>query len=85
MQAADVRLELMKVLIPAASRHGLTSGETLRTCAQFENYVLGLIPSEETPTSPPRKTLTRPERITDVKIPGFMTPPSGGQVETKPR
>lgn len=81
----QVRLDLLKVLIPVASRHGLTSDELVKTCTQLENYVIGLQPSEETPTSPPRKTLIRPERTTDVKVPGFLTPPSGGQVETKPR
>ncbi len=66
MQADEVRLRLMEVLIPAASKHGIF-GETqlvINTCTQLENYVLRLPPAEEVPTSATRKTLSRPEKTT---------------------
>ena len=71
MQAADVRLELVKVMIPVASRHGLTSGEIVTTCTQLEKYVLGLPSVGEAPTPTPRKTLTRP--VKDNQVPSFLS------------
>ncbi len=66
MQVDEVRLRLMEVLIPAASKHGVF-GETqlvINTCTQLENYVLGLQPAGEVPTPATRKTLSRPEKTT---------------------
>ena len=60
MSEPDVRLELLKVLIPIASRHGLTNGEIVSTCTQLEKYVLGSQPVGEMPTPASRKTLTKP-------------------------
>lgn len=80
MQADEVRLRLMEVLIPAASKHGVF-GETqtiVNTCTQLENYVLGLQPAEEVPTPATRKTLSRPVRTTETRIPGFLDPTRGG-------
>ena len=71
MQEADVRLELVKVVVPAASRHGLTSGEIVTTCAQLEKYVLGLPSVGDAPTPTPRKTLTRP--VKDNQVPSFLS------------
>lgn len=67
-----VRLELVKALIPVASRHGLTSGEIVSTCTQLEKYVLGLPSVGEVPTPTPRKTLTKPQR--DNSVPSFLSP-----------
>ena len=80
MQADEVRLRLMEVLIPAASKHGVF-GETqlvINTCTQLEKYVLGLPPAEEVPTPATRKTLSRPVRTTETQIPGFLDPTRGG-------
>ena len=71
MQEADVRLELVKVMIPVASRHGLTSAELVESCAQLEKYVLGLSSVGEAPTPTPRKTLTRP--VKDNQVPSFLS------------
>lgn len=71
MEPAEVRLELLKVLIPNASRHGLTGTEIVGTCTLLEKYVLGSVPSEGTPASPPRKTLTRP--VKDNQVPDFLS------------
>ena len=67
----DVRLELVKAMIPLASRHGLTSGEIVTTCTQLEKYVLGLSSVGEAPTPTPRKTLTRP--VKDNPVPDFLS------------
>lgn len=49
-----VRLELLKVLLPAASRAGLTDPrEIVQSAGTLEKYVLGLSqPGEKTPDSP---------------------------------
>ena len=71
MLEPDVRLELVKAMIPVASRHGLTSGEIVTTCTQLEKYVLGLLSVGEAPTPTPRKTLTRP--VKDNQVPSFLS------------
>lgn len=71
MQEADVRLELVKVMIPVASRHGLTSAELVESCTRLEKYVLGLPSVGEAPTPTPRKTLTRP--VKDNQVPSFLS------------
>lgn len=75
-----VRLEILKVLVPAATRNAL-AGEAeiiLGTARQLEKYVLESQQSGEvTPDSPNRRILTRPrkEKVED-GTPAFMTPPS---------
>ena len=71
LEPEAVRLELVKVMIPVASRHGLTSGEIITTCTQLEKYVLGLSSVGEAPTPTPRKTLTRP--VKDNQVPDFLS------------
>ena len=71
MQADDVRLDLVKAMIPVASRHGLTSDEIVETCARLEKYVLGLPTVEDPPAPTTRKTLTRP--VKDNQVPSFLS------------
>lgn len=71
MQAGEIRLDLVKVMIPVASRHGLTSDEIVETCARLEKYVLGLPAVEDPPAPTTRKTLTRP--VKDNLVPSFLS------------
>ena len=71
MQADEVRLDLVKAMIPVASRHGLTSDEIVETCARLEKYVLGLPTVEDPPAPTTRKTLTRP--VKDNQVPDFLS------------
>lgn len=71
MQADEVRLDLVKAMIPVASRHGLTSDEIVETCARLEKYVLGLPTVEDPPAPTTRKTLTRP--VKDNPVPDFLS------------
>ncbi len=71
MQADEVRLDLVKAMIPVASRHGLTSDEIVETCARLEKYVLGLPTVEDPPAPTTRKTLTRP--VKDNLVPSFLS------------
>lgn len=72
MEAPDIRLELVKVVVPIASRHSLTGDEIIETCTRLEKYVLGLQPVGELPAPTPRKTLTRPAK--DNQVPSFLSP-----------
>ena len=74
MQEADVRLELVKVMIPVASRHGLTSAELVESCTRLEKYVLGFAPVGDMPTPTTRKTLTKPVKLSDNSVPSFLSP-----------
>ena len=71
MQADEVRLDLVKAMIPVASRHGLTGDEIVETCARLEKYVLGLPAVEDPPAPTTRKTLTRP--VKDNPVPDFLS------------
>ena len=71
MQADEIRLDLVKAMIPVASRHGLTGDEIVETCARLEKYVLGLPTVEDPPAPTTRKTLTRP--IKDNQVPDFLS------------
>jgi len=71
MQADEVRLDLVKAMIPVASRHGLTSDEIVETCTRLEKYVLGLPAVEDPPAPTTRKTLTRP--VKDNPVPDFLS------------
>ena len=71
MQADDVRLDLVKAMIPVASRHGLTSDEIVEICSRLEKYVLGLPAVEDPPAPTTRKTLTRP--VKDNPVPDFLS------------
>lgn len=71
MQADEIRLDLVKAMIPVASRHGLTGDEIVETCARLEKYVLGLPTVEDPPAPTTRKTLTRP--VKDNQVPDFLS------------
>ena len=71
MLEPEVRLELVKAMIPVASRHGLTSDEIVTTCTQLEKYVIGSSAVEDPPAPTPRKTLTRP--VKDNQVPSFLS------------
>ena len=71
MQADEVRLDLVKAMIPVASRHGLTGDELVEICARLEKYVLGLPTVEDPPAPTTRKTLTRP--VKDNLVPSFLS------------
>jgi len=66
-----VRLELVKVLAPLSSRHGLTSDDLVNTCTRLEKYVLGLQPVGDMPTPTTRKMLTKP--VKDNSVPSFLS------------
>lgn len=73
-----VRLEIVKVLLPAASRHGITEPEQIiKTAAHLADFVLES-PQQgaASPDAPDKRTLKLPrkEKPADA-TPDFLTPP----------
>jgi hypothetical protein len=87
MSDAAVRLELLKVLIPQASKYGLTEPKIMiETCTQLENYVLDSKHGESQPDSPTTRRMGRPRKGQVETDSGSTTDPThGGQVESNPR
>lgn len=88
MQPAEVRIELLKLLVPSASKVGITEPERIiDSCRKLESYVLESAPNgEEQPDSPTRGTLRLPRKgKQNEATPAFLTPPTGGQVDSSPR
>lgn len=72
LEPESVRLELVRVLAPLSSRHGLTTDDLVNTCTRLEKYVLGFAPVGDMPTPTTRKTLTKP--VKDNSVPSFLSP-----------
>jgi hypothetical protein len=78
MRAPEVRLEILKVLIPVATRNGISDPEILISASRtLENYVLESHPTGEvTPDSPTKRGPGRPRKEKpDPSPPDFLTPP----------
>ena len=78
LEADHARLEILKVLIPAASRHGISEPERIiETARALEQYVLESPQiGEVTPDSPSRRGPGRPRKEKhDPSTPEFLTPP----------
>ena len=79
LNRSEVRLRILGVLIPAASRHGISEPEQIiKSATTLENYVVESVPLDVvTPDTSNRKTLTRPLKEKPlVATPEFMTPPT---------
>lgn len=88
MQAETVRLEILKLLIPTASRVGITEPEKMIEISRtFEKYVLECDQTgADMPDAPGRRQPGRPRKDkSDPSTPEFLTPPSGGQVDSSSR
>lgn len=74
----DVRLRILAVLIPVASRHGITDPASLiETAGALEKYVVGSAASDvTTPDTSNRGTLKLPRKEKQTAAPPeFLTPP----------
>ena len=63
--AQQVRLEVLKLVVPAASRHQLTNPqEVVKIASVLEDYVLGggSKPASEPAADPPRRKRGRPPK-----------------------
>lgn len=79
LNRSEVRLRILGMLIPAASRHGISEpDQIIKSATTLENYVVESAPLDVvTPDTSNRKTLTRPRMEKPlVATPEFMTPPT---------
>lgn len=73
-----VRLEIIKVLIPSASRHGITDPEQIiKTATQLADFVLeSAKQGAASPDAPDKRTLKLPRKEKPADTPpDFLTPP----------
>ncbi len=77
LERSVIRLEILKVLVPVASRHSLQGDEIVKTARVLENYVVESAPNGgDQPDPPIRDTLSLPRKDKqDEPIPAFLTPP----------
>jgi hypothetical protein len=79
MDKAEVRLRIVEVLVPQATRVGIEQPEYLiKACTQLEKYVLDLKEDESQPDSSPAKKTNRPARGTGNAPSGSSDPTHGG-------
>lgn len=79
LNRSEVRLRILGMLIPAASRHGISNPEELiKSATALENYVVASDqPDVTSPDTSNRQTLTRPRKEKPmVTTPDFLTPPT---------
>lgn len=73
-----VRLEIVKVLLPAASRHGITDPDQIvKTATQLADFVLeSAQQGAASPDAPDKRTLKLPRKEKPAETtPDFLTPP----------
>lgn len=74
MDKQTARIDILKILLPQASRIGISEPErTIEICKKFENYVFSE-EGEEVPASPTRQKTGRPAKGTDNEVPAFLDP-----------
>lgn len=79
LNRSEVRLRLLGMLIPVASRHGISEPDHLiQTATTLEKYVVeSSQPDVISPDTSNRQTLTRPRKEKPVvATPDFLTPPT---------
>lgn len=79
MNDVEVRLRIIEVILPTASRYGMDNPEQIvTTCRTFENYVLQS-QADETPDSSGKRKPGRPRKGQgDNDVPAFLDPTHGG-------
>lgn len=79
MQRDELRLELLKLVVPQATRVSLSEPEYIvKACTHLEQYVLDFNEGEKLPDSPPKRTPSRPKRTTENDAIGSTDPTPGG-------
>lgn len=79
MSPEVARLEILKLLVPNASRQGITDPTLIiECCSKLEEYVLGLKQAEDLPDSAPRKSSRPRKEKSDAVLPSFLDPTHGG-------
>jgi hypothetical protein len=87
MNDANIRIELLKIVIPQSSKVGLTEPELMiDICKKLEKYVVDLKEDESQPdSSTARKVVRLRKGQVDTSSGSTPDPTHGGQVESNPR
>lgn len=79
MLDAEIRMEILKILIPQATRVGIIEPKHIIDSARtFEKYVLDFNEGGDLPDSPAKRKPGRPKRTTENEMPGFLDPTHSG-------
>lgn len=79
MDKVEVRMRIVEVLVPQATRVGIEQPEYLiKACTQLEEYVLDLKNDEKQPDSSIHRKTNRPARGTGNAPTGQSDPTHGG-------
>jgi len=79
MDKAEIRLRIVEVLVPQATRVGIEQPEyVIKACTQLEKYVLDLNDDEKQPDSSPKGKMRRPAKGTEGNPDGSTDPTHGG-------
>lgn len=80
MDDCEVRLKLIEILVPHATKVGMTEPERIiKTCTELEKYVLDSKQREILPDSQPKRPVGRPPKGTSTpETPSFLDPARGG-------
>lgn len=76
MPNEDMRLKILEIVLPTATRVGINKPENIiEICSHFENYVLGSDNREEESASQPRTRKKRSlKKATEEPVPSFLDP-----------
>jgi hypothetical protein len=79
MDKAEIRLRIVEVLVPQATRVGIEQPEyIIKACTQMEKYVLDLKEDESQPDSSPARKTNRPARGTGGSYSSGSSDPTPG-------
>lgn len=80
MPDQDIRLKILEIVIPTATRVGINKPENIiEICSHFENYVIGFQKSEEKSASQPQIRKKRSlKKATEEPTPSFLDPAHSG-------
>ena len=81
MQPVEIRIEILKLLVPTASKYGILEPEQLiESSRKLEKYVLESDQTDAvTPDASGKRTLGLPRKEKQKPdTPAFLTPPNGG-------
>lgn len=87
LDRALLRLEILKALVPVASRYSIEGDQIVETARKLESYVVESAPNGvEQPDTPNRDTLSLPQKDKQGEgVPAFLTPPQVDKSNQKRR
>jgi len=80
MPDRDIRLKILEIVLPNASKVGISKPENIiEICSHFEKYVIGFQQCEEKSASQPQTRQKRSsKKATEEPTPSFLDPAHSG-------